>query len=320
MRAAVQSRYGGPEAVTITDREVPQPGRGEVLLRVEAAAVDAGTVHLLEGRPSFIRLMMPLRGGRVIGGDVAGVVEAVGDGVHDLAVGDAVFGVAHGSGSLAERTVAAADRVVRRPDALTAAEAAALPISGSAAWRAVRAAGVSAGARVLVCGAGGGVGHLAVQIAKAEGAHVTAVCSAAKAHIAGEAGADAIVDYAAEDALARGPFDAILDAGGHRPVSAMRRALVPGGALVIIGSEPESAAMGGFGRSIGAGLINPFVGHRLIMLTSKEDRESLEALAALAESGAVRPVITRELPLEEAAEALRGLGRGRGAGKTVVRM
>ncbi|MGO1630201.1 MAG: NAD(P)-dependent alcohol dehydrogenase [Microbacterium sp.] len=322
MRAIEQARYGGPDVLNEVEREVPVAGSDEVVVRVRAAAVDAGTVHLLEGRPVFIRWFFPIRRPRVPGGDVAGIVHEVGAGVDGVAVGDEVFGVAAApDGALAEFCRVEAAQVAPKPEELSFVEAAAMPISGATALHAVRdAAGVSSGDRVLVLGAGGGVGHFAVQIAKAAGAVVVAACSAGKAEIAREAGADEVVDYRLEDPLRRGAFDVIIDTGGHRPVREMRAALTPSGALVIVGSEPEHAPLGGLSRPIGAALRNPFVLQRLVMLTSSESAQDLHDLVDLVGAGQLRPIVHREFALSDAADALAALGRGDGAAKTVVRV
>ncbi|WP_460815262.1 NAD(P)-dependent alcohol dehydrogenase [Microbacterium petrolearium] len=321
MRAMVQGGYGGPEVLRLAERAEPAAGEGEVAVAVVATGIEAGTVHLLEGRPAPVRLAMPLKGERVLGMEVAGRVHAVGAGVTDLAVGDAVFGSARvGDGGLAEYAVVRRDRLARKPDSLTFAEAAALVVSGSTALSALRSARVAPGHRVLVLGAAGGVGHLAVQLAKAAGAAVVGACSAAKTDLVAAVGADEVVDYTAEDPLARGPFDAIIDTGGHRPLRALRRALAPRGALVIVGAEPEGAPMGGLGRAIRAAMLDPFTRQRLVMLTSSETSAGLETLAAHADAGEVRPAIDAELPLERAAEAVARIGRGKGRGKVVVRV
>ncbi|MFC7375807.1 MULTISPECIES: NAD(P)-dependent alcohol dehydrogenase [unclassified Brachybacterium] len=322
MRALVQERFGGPETLPLRERPMPQPGPGEVVVEVAAAGLDAGVVHLLEGRPAMVRLSRPGREGRVLGSDLAGRVHALGQDVEGFAVGDEVFGLAcSGDGSLAEFARARADRLHRRPDTLGAEEAAALPVSGCAALHAVRdAARVRPGQRVLVLGAAGGVGHLAAQIARADGAAVTGACSTGKVELVRELDIAEVIDHTREDPLERGPFDAIIDTGGHRPLRRLRSALTPTGALVIVGSEPERAVAGGLGRSALAALLNPVSRQRLVMLVSHESREDLAALLDLVESGRLRPTVSARYPLERGAEALASLGRGRGTGKVVVTM
>lgn len=321
MKAIVQDRYGGPESLQFQDRPIPEPADGQVRIKVHASGIDAGLVHLLEGRPFPVRLALPLKGGRVLGLDVAGTVDAVGAGADGWSVGDEVFGVTAidtGHGALAEFAVASADKLAPLPAGLSFAEAAALPVSATTALRAVRAADVQPGQRVLVLGAAGGVGHFAVQIAKSAGAHVTGACSSSKTALVEALGADEVVDYTARDPLGSDPFDAIIDTGGHRPLRALRRALTPQGALVLVGSEPEGAPLGGLGRGLLAALLNNFTKQRLVMLYSSEDRESLDELSRLVEAGHLKPTISARHPLADAAEAVRRLGRGRGTGKVVV--
>ncbi|OCG75312.1 hypothetical protein A7J15_02640 [Microbacterium sediminis] len=321
MKAMVQDRYGGPEVLRLAERDVPTPGENEVVVRVVATGVDAGLWHLLAGEPFVIRYALPLKGERVLGLEVAGHVHAVGSAVTDVAVGDAVFGSASmPDGGLAEFARVRRDRLARKPGALTFAQAAALVVSGCAALHAVRAARATGGRRVLVLGAAGGVGHLAVQLARAAGATVTGASSGPKLDVVRAAGADEAIDYTAADPLARGPFDAIIDTGGHRRLRDLRRALAPRGALVLVGAEPEGDRLGGLGRSLAAVLQGSFTRQRLVMLTSSEPTDALDALAVHAEAGPLRPVIDAELPLDRAAEAVARIGRGKGRGKTVVRV
>lgn len=322
MKAMLQEGYGSSEMLRLVDRVIPEPGPGEVTVEVAAAGLDAGLVHLLEGRPFPVRLAMPLRGGRVLGLDCAGRVHAVGEGVNDYAVGDEVFGVTvTGDGALAEYARASAAKLAPKPRGLSFIEAAAIPVSATTALRAVRdAAGVQSGQRVLVLGAAGGVGHFAVQIAKNLGAEVIGACSTGKLQLVRSIGADQVIDYTTGDPLEEGPFDAIIDTGGHRPLRQLRRALQPTGSLVLVGAEPEAAPLGGMGRSLAAALLNPFTRQTLVMLASSEDRQALLDLTELVDRGALRPVIHRTASLEEAPEAITGLGRGSGTAKTVVEL
>lgn len=320
MKAMVQSGYGGSERLRLAEIADPLPRDDEVVVAVRAAGVDAGVVHMLSGTPFPVRMAMPLRGERVLGLDVAGVVSAVGGAVTGVGVGDEVFGSAvAGAGSFAELARVRADRLAPKPPDLTFVEAAALPVSGSTALRAVEeSAAVTSGERVLVLGAAGGVGHLAVQLAKAAGAVIVGAASGPKIDLVTRVGADEPVDYREEDPLVRGPFDAIIDTGGHRPLRALRRALTSRGRLILVGAEPEGAPLGGMGRSIGAALLNPFVSQRLAMLASSETTDTLARLSAHVAAGDLRPVIAAEFPLERAPDAVASIGRGSGRGKTVV--
>jgi NADPH:quinone reductase-like Zn-dependent oxidoreductase len=230
MDAVVQRAYGlDPAEVLRVERVLaPRPGADEVLVRVHAASIDRGTWHLMAGLPRLVRLFIGLRRPRVLnpGRAFAGTIVQVGAGVTGLTVGAEVYG--SGNSALAGLVVAKATRVALSPTSVSRAAAAAVPISGATALQAVRdRAKVAPGDQVLVIGASGGVGSFAVQIAKAWGAQVTGVCSTAKVDTVRRLGADAVIDYATHDLDAAGPFDAILDTGGNRPVAELRRLLTP---------------------------------------------------------------------------------------------
>lgn len=321
MRAIVQNRYGGTETLATGQLPAPRPGKGEVLVRVAAAGVDRGTVHLMTGLPLAMRLATGLRRPRqpVPGRALAGVVEAVGEGVTRYRPGDPVFGTA--GGSLAELAVCRERRLAPKPEGLTFEEAAAVPVSGPTALRAVRAARVTAGQSVLVLGASGGVGSYAVQLAKAAGAHVTAVASAGKADLVRSLGADEVLDYVRTDITeVGGRFDAILDIAGNRPVAALRRVLAATGTLVIVGGEDGGRWLGGMGRPLGAAARSPFLRQRLVMLGAAEDGADLQTLADLVADGKLRPAVERVFDLDDAAKAIEHLEAGHARGKLVVRV
>lgn len=326
MRAAVQREYGRrPQVGTLP---VPRPGPGEVLVGVEAAAVDRGTWHLAHGDPRLARLALGLRRPSVPvpGRDVAGRVLALGAGVTGVVVGDAVVGV--GRGTCAERAVVPLRRLVPAPRDLDLGHAAALPVSGITAWEAVHRAGrVQAGHRVLVVGASGGVGTFAVQVARAAGAAVTGVCSAAKADVVRGLGVERVVAHDAQDVTALGEtFDVVLDVGGRLPVRALRGLLAPRGTLVLVGGELAArpgggpSLTGGFGRAVRAALRSPFVGGRTVMLAASEGREPLTELVRLVDAGLVRPVVDHEVGLDGVADAIEHVGAGRARGKVLVRV
>lgn len=319
MRAVIQERYGPPSVLRVSLVPVPVPGPGEVLVRVRASGVDAGTWHLTTGRPWLMRAIgFGWRGPRARGRGLAfaGTVEAVTEGGHWQAR-DRVFGSAEGA--LAEFVVAKAAGLVRMPDDASFEAAATLPVSGVTALQAVVAAAVAEGDRVLVLGAAGGVGHFAVQLAVARGAVVTGVCSAAKAELVRGLGADRVVDYATTDVLAEGiRYDAIIDTAGNRPLSRLRRILTPDGAVVLVGGEAGGALVGGIQRTAAAALLDRFTAQRLVGLVSKERTEDLRELGALLASGAVRPVLDAVHPLEDTAAAVEHIGAGRARGKVVV--
>lgn len=323
MKAIVQDVYGTADVLALRDVARPEPRDGEVLIRVRAAGVDQGVWHLMTGLPYLIRFFgfglrkpkVPVRGR-----EVAGVVEAVGTGVARLQAGDEVFGTCEGS--FAEYVCAKEDRLARKPRNLTFEEAAAVPISGVTALQAVRDAGeVTVGERVLVIGAGGGVGSYAIQLAKEFGAEVTGVCSTGKVELVRSLGADAVIDYTKDIFPTAGKqYDVILDIAGNRPLSILKRALAPTGTIVIIGGERGGKLTGGFERSFGAPLVSLFSRQKFKGLVSKETHLDLEALTLLVEAGSVKPVVDKVFPLAEAPAAVTYLRDGRNGGKVVVRV
>jgi NADPH:quinone reductase-like Zn-dependent oxidoreductase len=321
MKAIVQARYGSPDVLGLSDIDKPLVGEGEVLVRVHAAGVDQGVWHLMAGEPYLMRVIgFGLRAPkvRVRGRDVAGRVEAVGKDVTRFQPGDDVFGTCN-DGSFAEYACSPEDRLARRPVNLTYEQAAVVPVSGCTALHAVRDQGnVRAGQRVLVIGAGGGVGAFAVQIAKAFGADVTGVCSTMKVDLVRSLGADAVIDYTREDfADGRNRYDVILDIAGNRSLSHLRRALAPEGTLVIVGGEGGGEWFG-IARQLRALLLSLFVRQKLRSFVSRERQEDLETLRGLLEAGKITPVIDRTFPLSEAPEAIRYLREGRARGKVVI--
>ncbi|WP_353615447.1 NAD(P)-dependent alcohol dehydrogenase [Arthrobacter sp. OV608] len=321
MKAIVQDVYGSADVLELRDIAKPGPGNGQVLIRVRAGGVDQGVWHLMTGLPYLVRLFgyglknpkVPVRGR-----EVAGVVEAVGPGTTRFAAGDEVFGTC--DGSFAEYVCAKEDKLARKPASLSFEEAAASPISGVTALQAVRDAGqVTVGKKVLILGAGGGVGSFAVQLAKAFGAEVTGVCSTGKVDLVRSLGADAVIDYRTTNIAGAGTlYDVILDTAGNRPLSLLRRLLVPKGTLVIIGGEGGGKLTGGFQRSLVAPLVGLFSGRKLKGLVAKETDLDLEALASMIEAGSVKPVVDKVFPLAEAPAAIQYLREGRARGKVVV--
>lgn len=322
MIAVLQTRYGthAGEVLRTGQIAVPAVGPREVLVRVHAAAVDRGTWHLMAGEPYMIRPMLGMRGPRrpVPGRDVAGTVVACGGRVTTFTVGDEVFGIA--PGSLAEFAVAPAAKLARRPVNVAFAQAAAVPISGLTALQALRdKARLRPGQHVLVLGASGGVGSFTVQIAKAIGAEVTGVCSAAKAGFVRDLGADHVIEYGPTDVAGTGRYDVIVDIAGRRPLRQLRRMLTPRGALVLVGSEGGGRLTGGIiSRNTRATIMSPFVRQRLTALISREVAADLDALRELIEAGSVTPVVDRVVPLGEAAAAIDALSSGSISGKAVV--
>ncbi|WP_331739033.1 NAD(P)-dependent alcohol dehydrogenase [Streptomyces sp. NBC_01276] len=323
MKAIVQDRFGPAEVLRLADVPVPVPGPREVLVRVHTAGVHIGDWHLMTGLPAVARLFgVGLRHPRirVRGTECAGTVAAVGARVTAFRPGDEVFGV--GTGAFAEYAVVREDRIVTKPAGLGFAEAAALPVSGQTALQALRA-GASAGParRVLVIGAGGAVGSYAVQLAKAEGAEVTGVCSTGKTDLVRRLGADHVVDYTREEFAAVGSrHDLVLDIAGNRPLPLLLTALAPGGRLVLVGGEGGSRFFGTLHRQLRASLPGASGGRRMRALVATDKAADLRQLAVLAAAGTLRPVIDASFPLAEAPEAIRRLEGGHGRGKLVLRI
>jgi NADPH:quinone reductase-like Zn-dependent oxidoreductase len=320
-RAIVQDAYGSADLLELRDIDTPQIAREEVLVRVHAAGLDRGVWHLMTGLPYPIRLAgYGLRAPKtpVLGSDVAGVVKAVGDGVTTFQPGDAVFGIA--KGSYAEYACASDGKLAHKPANLTFEQAAVVAISGLAALQGLRDHGrVQPGQSVLIIGASGGVGTYAVQLAKAFGAHVAAVCSTTKMDLVRSLGADRVIDYTQEDFADAGErYDVILDIGGNASLSRLRRALAPKGRLVIAGGETGGRWLGGNDRQLRALVLSRFVGQTLTTFISDENHKDLVVLSELIEAGKVTPVIDRTYPLIEAPEAIRYLEQGRARGKVVI--
>ena len=320
MRAIVQRRYGTADVLHLEELERPVPGPDEVLVRVRAAGLDRGTWHFMTGVPYLGRLAFGLRVPKnpVLGLDVAGTVEAVGSKVTRFKAGDDVFGT--GKGTFAEYTVGREDKLAPKPPSLTFEEAAVVPVSGSTALQGLRECGrIQMGQRVLIVGASGGVGSYAVQLAKALGAEVTGVASTGKLELVRSMGADHTIDYTTED-FADGSrrYDLIIDIGGRRKVSILRRALAPKGTLVLLGGEEGGRLSGGMGRQLRALVLSIFVDQRLTMFVAKQNRGYLDALSDFIETGRLIPSIDRTYPLDEMPDAMRRLETGQVRGKIAI--
>jgi len=321
MQAIVQDRYGTAPQDVLRLARIATPGleADEVLVRVQAAGVDRGTWHLMAGQPYLMRMLgFGLRGPKnpVPGLDVAGTVAAVGANVTRFRTGDEVFGIARGS--FAEYAAAAEGKLASKPAGLSFQQAATVAVSGLAALQGLRDAGrIQAGQKVLIIGASGGVGSYAVQLAKVFGAEVTGVCGTAKAGLVRSIGADHVIDYTQEDfADGRQRYDLILDIGGNSRLSRLRRALTPGGTLVIAGGE--GAKWTGVGRQLRALALSPLVRQRLTMYVSRHSQADLDMLRGLIEAGQVTPVLGGTYALAEAAQAIRHLQAGRARGKLAI--
>ncbi|ANN19222.1 NADPH:quinone reductase [Amycolatopsis orientalis] len=318
MKAIVQNEYGTTDILRLTDLPQPEAGPDGVVVQVRAAGVDPGTWHLMEGTPYLVRLMgfgFRRPKARVRGLDFAGVVHAVGGNVTEFRAGDEVFGTCQGS--FAEYALTTVDKIARKPGRLGFEEAAAVPISAFTALHAVRdRGGVAPRQKVLVIGAGGGVGTYAVQIAKAFDAKVDGVCGTGKVEFVRSLGADTVFDYTREEF--GGGYDLIIDTAGNRPLNLLRKSLTPQGTLVIVGGESGGKWLGPVGRNLRALLLGPFVKHRLRGLFSTENRDDLETLRALIEAGKLNPVVDRTYSLAEVPDAIRHVSEGHTRGKVVI--
>lgn len=322
MRAVVHPRYGAPDVLACDEIERPRPGADEVLVRVHAAAASIGDHHVVTGKPYLIRLSpfggLPRPRNRVPGAAMAGRVEAVGANVTTSRPGDEVYGEAR-NGAFAEYLVVPASRIAPRPSNLSFEEAAAAPWAVTA-LQGLRAGRIKAGQRVLINGASGGVGTWAIQLAKALGAEVTAVCSTRNVAMVRALGADEVIDYTKQDFVdGGGRFDLMLDMVGNRSVSACTRVLTPRGTYVACSGR------GGdwFGPlfRLGALLVTSlFTRRKLKTFVVSPNRDDLLFLKELIEAGKAKPVIERRYALSEVAEALRHVGEGHAQGQTVIQI
>lgn len=306
---AIVLRGWGPEAFRLDERPMPEPGKGEIRVRVTACGVNGADWEFAVGRPIYGRIARVMMRVRVPGSDVVGVVDAVGEGVTALAPGDRVAGdVFEVFGGLAEFCVAPAKLFVPVPDALEDATAAALPQSGAIAVQAFEGK-LRPGQKALVNGGGGGAGPLAIQMAKAEGAEVWAVDTAAKADAMRRAGADHVLDYRQED-FAELPqrFDRILDLYATRPMAKVAGCLTEDGQYQLVG--------GHMGLLLSA-LLPP---KRTGILMVKQGPEATARAFELARQGILTPIIGETAPLAHAPEALARMGRGEIGGKLVITM
>lgn len=329
MAAIVQDQYGASpdDVLRVAEVALPAIGDNEVLVRVSASSVDRGTWHVMAGLPYPVRLAgfglrrpKALNPGRCVAGIVEAVGgEAVGADASGFQAGDEVFGISEG-GSFAQYVAVRASKLSRKPANVTYEQAAAVPISALTALQAVRdKAKLTSGQAVLIIGASGGVGTFAVQIAKAFGAEVTGVCGPSKVELVRSIGADHVIDYTVEDiADSERLYDVILDIGGNRRLSDLRRALTHTGQLVIVGGETDGRWLGGSDRQVRAILLSKLVSQKLGTFIASENAADLGALQALIEAGKVTPVIDRTYPMSQTAEAIRYIKDGNARGKVVI--
>ena len=318
MKAILRTRYG-IERLRLEAIEPPSLTDDGVLVRVRACSLNQVDCYDVTGTPWIARPMTGLRGPKIrpTGRDFSGTVEAVGSNVTALQPGDDVFGAA--PGSFAE-TVLVEKAIARKPANLTYEEAAAVPIAALSALQGLRDHGqLQSGQKVLVNGASGGVGTFAVQIAKALGADVTAVCSAPNLEQARSLGADSVIDYAREDFTRAGErYDVILDVSGTKSWSRYRRVMNSQGTLVLIGSPKSNRFLGPLGHVLRVKVAAWRGSQKAVFFVAKLDPTDLDALRELIEAGKVRPVVERVYELREVADALRYLGEGHAQGKIVL--
>jgi NADPH:quinone reductase-like Zn-dependent oxidoreductase len=324
MKAVVYTKFGPPDVLEIRDIKKPVPNDDQVLIKVRAASVNPLDWHFMEGTPYIMRLMMVgLRKPKDprLGVDYAGRVEAVGRNVTQFKPGDEVFG--NRSGAFAEYLCARADRAIAlKPANMTFEQAAGVPVAGLTALQGLRDKGhVQAGQKVLINGASGGVGTFAVQIAKTFGADVTGVCSGRNVDLVRSLGADHVIDYTKED-FTKGDqrYDVILDNVGTQPLSGFRRVLKPNGICVMIGGggPNDGQWVGPFPRVVKARLMSPFISQKMGMMMAQGNKDDLNILADLMQSGKVTPVIDRMYPLSQIREAMKYLEAGHARGKVVI--
>jgi NADPH:quinone reductase-like Zn-dependent oxidoreductase len=317
MKAIVYTKYGPPDVLQLQEIEKPSPKENEILVKVHAASLNA-----LDWRPFtmpllFVRMM---RGGlrepqdKSLGVDIAGRVEAVGATVKQFRPGDAVFGLS--KGAFAEYACTTEDKLTLRPANLSFEAAAAVPIAAFTALQGLRDKGkIQPGNKVLISGAGGGVGTFAVQIAKCFGAEVTAVCSTRNLDTARSIGADHVIDYTQEDFTKSGQrYDLIIAANGYHPILHYRRALKPNGTYVVLGGRMAQMFQG---MLLGP-LLSRLGNKKMRVMLTRANQNDLVFLKGLLETGKIASVIDRCYPLGEVAEAVRYLVNGHARGKVVI--
>lgn len=322
MKAIVCTKYGPPEVLQLTEVAKPTPKPDEVLIKVHAASVNMYDWHLLTADIFLVRLMGQglLKPKKPIPGvDIAGRIEAVGSNVKQFQTGDDVYGdiSACENGGFAEYVAVPERAVALKPANLSFEEAAALPMAAVTALQGLRDQGqIQAGQKVLINGASGGVGTFAVQLAKAFGAEVTAVCSTRNVELARTLGADHVIDYTQEDFTQSGQrYDLILAANGYHPLAAYKRALTPHGIYVMVGGTPAQI----FQAMLLGSWLSENGGKKLGGFTAHANQQDLVTLKELVEAGKVMPVIDKCFSqLNEMPAALRYLGTGHARGKVVM--
>lgn len=320
MKAIVTTKYGPPDILQFKEMEKPTPKDDEVLVKVCAASLNQYDWHLLTADIFLVRLYTGLLKPKnsIPGADIAGRVEAVGANVRQLRPGDEVFGdiSASGAGGCAEYVTAPEKSLVLKPGNMTFEQAAAVPMAALTALQGLRdSAKIKPNQKVIIQGAAGGVGTFAVQIARAFGAEVTAVCSTRNLDQARSLGADHVIDYTRADfTKSKQKYDIIFAANGYHSLSDYKRALTPQGIYVMAGGLPRQM----FQALLLGSWVSERNGRSIKVLSAKPSQEDLHFIKELIEAGKVRSVIDRRYPLNETAEALRYLGAGHASGKVIV--
>ncbi len=319
MKAIICERYGPPEVLQLKDLPKPVPAENQVLVKVRASSINPADRHTMRGGLA-IRLVTGLRAPKIagFGRDLAGQVESVGSAVTQFKPGDEVYGSA--MGAFAEYVCAAEDRLALKPSNVSFEAAASAPVAALTALQGLRDNGkIRSGEAVLVKSASGGVGTFAVQIARAFGAHVTAVCSSRHVDLARSLGAERVIDYSREDFTNNGQqYDLIFDAMADHPVSDYRRALTPGGRAIMAGyAEP---LMTNLFRIMILGRLAARSGGKEVgfMGIARINQPDLVLLAQMLESGKVKPVLDKSFTLPEAADAVRYFEAGHIRGKIII--
>ena len=323
-RAIRYCEYGSPAVVKLVSVEKPIPNENQILIKVRAASLNAFDTYVIRdwwvGRFAFgLRKPKDTRLGR----DVAGYVEAVGRDVADFKPGDEVFGTV--PGALAEYSVSSGRGLVRKPQSVSFEDAAAVPLAGMTALQGLRAGKIQPGQKVLINGATGGVGTIALQIAKSLGAEVTAVCSTRNIELVRSIGADHVIDYTKQD-FTKGDqrYDVIFDNVRNHSFAALRRALTPKGICVLAGvggaGITTGEALGRIIRTFTAAALSSFTAQKFAQYQTTTSKEDLVELSELIKTGKLKPVIERSYTLDDAPEALRHLDAGHARGKLIVTM
>jgi NADPH:quinone reductase-like Zn-dependent oxidoreductase len=321
MQAIVQTEYGSAAVLRLAEVDRPGVGADQVLVQVRAAAVHAGDWHLMRGEPWLVRLIY---GGlqrpkiKTLGCDVAGVVTQIGQNVTQFQPGDHVFGDLSevGFGTFAEYVAAPEKALVLKPENVTFESAAAVPVSAVTALQGLRDVGqLQAGQRVLITGAGGGVGSFAVQIAKLMGAEVTAMCSSSKLDLVRSLNPTHVIDSTHTNiAEINQRYDLVLDTAAYRSVLSYRHIVEPGGRYVMVGGEIKRI----FQVMLLGPILSQFAGYKLKLLTANPNQSDLTVLSDWLQAGQVKPCIDRVYALHEVPDAIDYVEQGKANGKVVI--